>query len=65
MVIIKGEVSDRAICEIYDIAGRKIMTAMLNDGELNTLTLPSSKGGLYIVRVLDGTKVTTRKVAIP
>ena len=36
----------------------------LNDGELNTVTLPSGLHGVYLVRVVDGVKVTTRKVAL-
>jgi hypothetical protein len=63
-VIIKGEVSDRAICIVYDLRGQKLVETHLNDGELNTVTLPSGLHGVYLVRVIDGVKVTTRKVAI-
>ena len=63
-VIIKGEVSDRAICTIYDMHGEKIVETQLVDGELNTVKLPSVLSGVYLVRVVDGVKVTTRKVAI-
>ncbi len=63
-VIIRGEVSDRAICEVYDLRGKKILETILVDGELNTVALPSGSHGVYLVRVVDGVKVTTRKVTI-
>ncbi|MHC1731100.1 MAG: DUF2341 domain-containing protein [Bacteroidales bacterium] len=63
-IIIKGEVSDKAICEIYELSGQKVIETQLNDGELNTVTLPSGSHGVYLVRVLDGEKSTTRKVAL-
>ena len=63
-VIIKGEVSNRAICSVYDMRGQKIVETQLNDGELNAVTLPSGLHGVYLVRVVDGVKVTTGKVAI-
>ena len=63
-VIIKGEVSDRAICTVYDMRGQKIVETLLNDGELNTVSLPSDLHGVYLVRVVDGVKVTTRKVVL-
>ena len=64
-VIIKGEVSDEAICEIYDTRGRQVVMTRLTDTELNTVIMPSASKGVYLVRVIDGGKVTTHKVAIP
>jgi len=63
-IIIKGEVSDKAICEIYDLRGNKVNETQLTDGELNTVTVPAGSHGFYLVRVLDGVKSTTRKVAL-
>ena len=63
-VIIKGEISSKAICTIFDINGKKILETRLADGEMNTVTLPSGKHGIYVVRVVDGMKVTTKKVAL-
>lgn len=63
-VIISGAVSERAFCEIYDMQGRKIGERQLEDGDLNTVGLPSSLHGVFIVRVVDGLKVKTRKVVI-
>jgi hypothetical protein len=63
-VIIKGEVSEKAICEIYNVNGKKILDTRLTGGELNTISIPSTTKGVYIVRMTDGVKVTTKKVAI-
>jgi hypothetical protein len=63
-VIIKGEVSDRARCTVYDVHGQKIVETNLIDGELNTVSLPKGSNGVLIVRVVDGVKVTTKKVAL-
>jgi hypothetical protein len=63
-VIIKGEVSDKAVCEIYNVNGKKILDIRLSGGELNTIAIPSGLKAVFIVRVTDGVKVTTRKVAL-
>ena len=63
-VIIKGDVSEKARCEVYDMNGKKIVDARLTSGELNTIDMPSVSTGVYIFRVIDGVKVTTRKVAL-
>lgn len=63
-VIIRGEVSDRAICEIYNVNGKKVLDKRLSGGELNTIARPSGLKGVFIVRVTDGVKVTTRKIAL-
>lgn len=63
-VIIQGEVSDRAICEVYNVNGKKILRIRLTGGEMNTVNLPYGLKGAFIVRVADGAKVTTRKMAL-
>jgi hypothetical protein len=63
-LIIKGKVSDRAICEVYNMGGQKILETRLADGELNAVSLPTGLKGVYLVRVVDGMKVTTRKLAL-
>ena len=63
-VIIKGNVSDQASCEVYDLNGKLMIKHFLTDGELNTVDLPADTHGVYLVRIIDGAKVTTRKVAI-
>jgi len=62
MVNIKGELSDQARGAVYDLMGRLIVEDRLNGGELNTLNVPSSLTGVYLLRVIDGEKVATQKV---
>lgn len=63
-VILKGEIGEKAICEVFDINGQLILKRLLTDNELNTIDLPYSLRGVYLVRVIDGAKVTTRKIAV-
>lgn len=63
-VIVKGKVSDRAICEMYDLYGKKLFVQKLVGGELNTISLPADLSGVYLVRVIDGPVVTIKKIAI-
>jgi len=63
-LIIKGDVSEGALCEIYDMNGRILHETGLNEGELNTVSLPDGIHGVMFVKVSDGTKVTARKVVI-
>ncbi len=64
-IIISGKVSDRAVCELYDLQGSKLLDRRLAEEELNTIDIPSGLSGVFLVRIVDGGKVTTRKVAIP
>ena len=63
-ILISGEVSSRARCEVFDVNGRKITDVHLKDGDLNTVEMTSYSEGVLIVRVTDGAKVTLRKVAL-
>jgi hypothetical protein len=63
-VIIKGMVSEIATCEIYDLQGQKVLKSRLTDGELNIVELSSVQSGVFLVRVVDGTKVYNRKIAL-
>lgn len=64
-VIIKGEVSEKALCEIYDLSGRKILETRLPGSEMNTVTMPAGSRGIYIIRVIDGSVITVRKIIFP
>jgi len=64
-IIIKGEVSEKALCEVYNLQGKKILDKQLKGGEMNIVDLPAGIRGVYLVRVTDGVKATTRKVAFP
>lgn len=64
-IIIKGELRGRAICTVYDIRGQKVSETSLEDGEMNTVTMPAGSRGVYIVKVSDGSAITTQKVVFP
>jgi trimeric autotransporter adhesin len=61
-IVIKGEVSSKAIAAVYDIQGRMIYENILNEGPYNALPIGHASKGIYIVRVIDGDKVTTKKI---
>ena len=63
-VIIKGEVGEKARCEVYDIKGEMLLNQTLPDNSLNTVDLPQNLSGVFLVRVIDGSKITSKKVAI-
>ena len=64
-VIIQGDVSEGSLCEIYKMNGAKVLAGKLTGGEMNTVDLAPGTNGVIIVRITDGIKVTTRKLAIP
>jgi hypothetical protein len=61
-LIIEGSVSDEAVITVFNMQGRKIFMANLNDGMYNTITPPVRLKGVYLVEVRDGTKVYQAKV---
>ncbi|MCU0458725.1 MAG: DUF2341 domain-containing protein [Bacteroidales bacterium] len=63
-LIIKGEFGERSLYELYDLNGKTIMDGRLEGNELNIINLPGNLHGVYVVRVIDGLKVTTRKIAV-
>ncbi len=63
-VNIQGSPGDKAICEVYDSFGRKVLEISLTDGEYNSFELPPALKGVCIVRVMAGGGVTTGKIAI-
>ena len=60
-LIIKGELGDRALYELYDLNGKTIMDGQLEGNEFNIINMPGKLHGVYVVRVVDGLKITTRK----
>ncbi len=64
-MIIQGEVSEGSLCEMFDISGRKITESRLSDEEMNFVDLPVGMNGVIVVRVTDGLKVISRKIAVP
>jgi len=64
-VIIRGNVSEGSLCEIFDFKGRKLIERKLSDGEMNTIDLPVGMHEVLAVKVTDGVRVVTRKVLVP
>ncbi|MBE0675312.1 MAG: hypothetical protein IH591_11670, partial [Bacteroidales bacterium] len=64
-VVVRGMVYEGAVCEIIALNGGTIAEVQLSGGQLNTVDLPSDIHGIYIVRIIDRSGVTTRKVLIP
>jgi autotransporter-associated beta strand protein len=63
-IIIKGEVSSKAVVDVYDFRGDKILNDILTEGNYNTIPLSAVTKGAYVVRVTDGSRVVTRKIMI-
>ncbi len=61
-VKIEGNVSSKAVCQVYDSRGQKIFETTLGDVYYNTISLPSVRNGTYLVKVTDGIKTITKKV---
>lgn len=64
MVVIQGHLGEEAYCEVYDLKGKKIFETILTDTQYNSFTLPVVRNGVYMVRLVDGLNVTTRKIVI-
>jgi len=63
-IIVKGDLSEKSFCQIYDIQGKIVFESPLHDGEINIIEMPGNYHGVYIVKVVDGIKVVTQKVAL-
>ena len=63
-VIIKGDISDKATCEIFSLQGKLVVTCRLSNGDINTVDLPTGLQGVIVVKVTDGARTITRKVAM-
>lgn len=61
-LIIKGEISSKAVCAIYTLGGQKIVESRLKEGDLNTISIPATVNGVYIVKISDQGKISTHKV---
>ncbi len=63
-IVLKGNTSQDARCELFDVNGKRILERQLADGELNTIDIPAGLHGIYLVRVIDRHVITTRKIVI-
>lgn len=63
-VVIKGEVSEQTHCEVHTISGQKIYEKRLAGGDYNTITLPGTAKGVYLITVIDGEQRVTQRVTL-
>ncbi len=62
-LIVKGDLSEKSFCQIYDIQGKMVFESPLHDSGINIIEMPGNYHGVYIVKVADRVKVVTQKVA--
>ena len=63
-LMISGVVGASSVCTVFDVRGQKITERVLDDGELNIMPLPAGSRGVFLVRIVDGPVIITRKVAV-
>jgi hypothetical protein len=63
-VNIQGTVRDKSRCEVFDPSGRKIFATILSGSDFYSFSMPSSSKGVYIVKIMDGSKIIIQKVII-
>lgn len=61
--IINVELSKKANIQVFDVAGKLVHTMEGTSG-VNTLNLSGKGKGVFVVKIQEGSKVTTRKVII-
>jgi hypothetical protein len=64
IVYVKGNVSEKAIATVYDMQGHLVYENYLTEGSYNSFPVPNASKGIYIVRITDGSKAVTKKVAL-
>jgi len=63
-IIIRGDLSEKSFCQVYDVQGKMVLQSPLHDGGINIIEMPWNYHGVYIVKIVDGIKVATQKVAL-
>lgn len=61
---IQGSLSSRAYLELFNILGQKVYETLLTGGEFNSVAIPLLNKGIYYVKVIDGSKVESRKIVL-
>ena len=61
---IKGEVSRGAVATLYDMSGRVVRIATLEEGILNVMPTPGLKTAIYVLSVNDHGKVQIFKIPV-
>lgn len=63
-LMISGVVGPSSVCTVFDVRGQKITERVIDDSELNIVPLPAGSRGVFLVRIVDGPRIVTRKVAV-
>ena len=63
-VVIKGDVSVSARCEVHTVNGQKVYDLVLKGGDYNTFRMPGGSNGIFLVTVTDGIKRVTQRVVL-
>ncbi|HEX7493760.1 MAG TPA: DUF362 domain-containing protein, partial [Bacteroidales bacterium] len=61
-VKIEGTVSNKSICEVYNLLGHKVFITHLGGETFNTFNVSSDLKGFFIVKISDENKTATQKV---
>jgi hypothetical protein len=59
---IKGLVSSTAVASFYNLQGRIVFEARLTAGNYNSYFIPGIERGIYIIKITDGHKTTSKKI---
>ena len=62
-IIIRGQVSADANCEIFNLQGKQIVSKRMGSGDLNIVDIPAGHHGVFIVKITDGV-ITDRKSVV-
>jgi hypothetical protein len=63
-VVIQGMVSEGSHCEVFGTQGHKLLEVKLQGGDYNMVSMPGSRKGVYLVKVIDQTRTFTQRVVI-
>jgi hypothetical protein len=63
-IVIKGEVSEKAVATLFDIQGRVVLSKNLERGDQNILPTPGLKSGTYLLVVKDNEKLNSFKIPL-
>ena len=63
-ITVNGEVSKQAMATLYDIQGRTLLSKNLIEGNQNSISIPNSKNGFYMLFIKDNQKSKGLKILI-
>jgi hypothetical protein len=59
---VKGLVGSHAVASFYNLQGRLVFETKLKEGYFSSYFLPDLKMGVYVIKVKDGHKITSKKI---